>query len=65
MKTTAKKLCEVCGVDISKDSGRCTNVRCGMCHTKWCTAGGNTTPGHNRCWPEGHASAPAKKALPQ
>lgn len=41
-------LCEVCDVDISRDHNRCTNGRCGKCHGKYCTPGGQTSPGHGR-----------------
>lgn len=40
--------CEVCGVDISSDSRRCTNGRCSGCHGTHCTPGGATSPGHGR-----------------
>lgn len=42
------EVCEVCGTDIARDRSRCTNRRCGQCHTKHCTPGGETSPGHGR-----------------
>lgn len=40
--------CEVCGVNIRNDRGRCTNGRCSGCHARLCTGGGNDSPGHGR-----------------
>lgn len=47
--------CEICGTDIRRDRGRCTNERCSSCHAKHCTPGGATSPGHGRRWPEAGA----------
>lgn len=44
----AANRCELCGRDTSVDSGRCTNNRCSECHRRYCTPGGNTSPGHGR-----------------
>ncbi len=43
-----ERRCEVCDKDISKDPKRCTNGRCGDCHSRYCTPGGNDSPGHGR-----------------
>lgn len=43
-----RSTCECCGVDTTRDQGRCTNGRCGSCHRQHCTPGGSTTPGHGR-----------------
>lgn len=40
------RLCRVCGCDISKDAGRCTNSCCRECHAMFCTPGGVVSPGH-------------------
>lgn len=40
--------CEVCGASLKGDAGRCTNGRCSNCHRKYCTPGGETSPGHGR-----------------
>lgn len=40
------RTCELCGADISRDPGRCTNGRCAACHATHCTPGGDTSPGH-------------------
>lgn len=39
--------CELCGTLLSRGTV-CTNSRCGRCHQKYCTPGGNTSPGHGR-----------------
>lgn len=58
----ARSPCEVCGKPVGTiGQGRCTNGRCASCHAQWCTPGGETSPGHNRRWPEGHAQAPKEK----
>lgn len=49
--------CEVCGIDTSKDRGRCTDGRCSDCHRAYCSLGGETSPGHGRRWPEGGPQA--------
>lgn len=41
------RTCEVCG-GLAPASERCTNGRCGACHSKHCTGGGITEPGHGR-----------------
>lgn len=46
--------CEVCRKPLAGDRNRCTNGRCGDCHVKWCTPGGNTSPGHGRRYPKNH-----------
>lgn len=43
--------CEICDKPIPKQTERCTNRRCLGCHRKWCTAGGETSPGHGRGYP--------------
>ena len=45
-----KTFCEVCGGPTTAAT-RCTNGRCATCHRLYCTAGGNTEPGHGRGWP--------------
>ena len=40
--------CEVCG----KPEHYCTNDRCKDCHIRYCTPGGDTSPGHGRRWPK-------------
>ena len=40
------RLCNYCGASIRGDHGRCTNGRCGKCHGRQCTGGGETSPGH-------------------
>lgn len=41
-----ERRCNVCGADTRRDSGRCTNGRCGSCHQVVCTFGGETSIGH-------------------
>jgi len=38
----ALKRCNVCGISFPF----CTNGRCGECHGRVCTSGGDTSPGH-------------------
>jgi len=38
--------CVVCARDISRDWSRCTNGCCAQCHARFCTPGGQTSPGH-------------------
>lgn len=44
------KRCAVCGtsIDVTFEGGlpHCTNGRCMQCHTKHCTGGGVSGPGH-------------------
>lgn len=47
----SKMVCEVCGTNIGavvERHQRCTNQRCGYCHRRYCTPGGDTEPGHGR-----------------
>lgn len=39
------RLCNVCGSPATIDQ-RCTNGRCGSCHSVVCTSGGATDSGH-------------------
>lgn len=39
------RTCNVCGKIIARGTG-CTNGRCGTCHTRYCTPGGNDRRGH-------------------
>lgn len=48
MTENPPKLCEVCDADRRKGGGGCTNGRCTDCHRKYCTPGGETSPGHGR-----------------
>lgn len=54
---SSARVCEVCGCNTSKDAGRCTNGRCGDCHRKHCTPGGDVAPGHGRGTVTPHAPA--------
>lgn len=40
--------CEVCGMLLYTAKGHCTNSRCHLCHSRHCTDGGITYPGHGR-----------------
>ena len=46
------RTCELCDkplVPFSQgDDGHCTNSRCAQCHRRYCTPGGETSPGHGR-----------------
>lgn len=49
--TTEEKqpfVCEVCGVDISMDWGRCTNSRCNKCHHLHCVTSAFRSELHGR-----------------
>lgn len=45
------EVCDVCE-RIFYSKTRCTNRRCGKCHSRHCTEGGVTGEGHGRKWPE-------------
>ena len=41
---TEERFCLICGTETWRP---CTNGLCAECHDKYCTPGGNTSPGHN------------------
>jgi hypothetical protein len=44
----ATRQCKICGAETNKWMGGCTNRRCADCHRRYCTPGGNTSPGHGK-----------------
>lgn len=38
--------CVVCDAEIPTPGTRCTNRCCLSCHSRYCSDGGNTSPGH-------------------
>ena len=38
--------CVACDRTASQSAGRCTNGCCNTCHVRFCTSGGQTSPGH-------------------